>query len=293
MTRSHYIFKHLMESLQTSAPALLMSLLALGFCFLLVGLCGFALVRQDALVPEWLSPGKVVVYLQVDSPQADLDRAVREVAAWPEVEHIQLVSRRQAHEQLKALLGHWKGSLDGLGDDFLPPSLQIDLKQGVVQAGGEEGLVARLRQLPLVEEILYGKEHLEWLQSLAGHWTNVWLALGGLLLLVATLIVSNAVRLLFAHRKTEVSLYRLVGATPFVVKLPYYVEGVLLGSLGASFAVGLLALLGVHVHGVLPTFLGAALGTAGWEGAALFAGLVACGAGCGWLGARMGLGKSL
>jgi len=154
-------------------------------------------------------------------------------------------------------------------------------------------LVSRLRQLPLVEEILYGKEHWEWLQSLAGQWTNVWLILGGLLFLVATLIVSNAVRLLFACRKTEVSVYRLVGATPFVVKLPYYVEGILLGSLGASFAVGLLALLGVQLHHMLPSFWGAALGTAHWESAALFAGLMACGACCGWLGSRMGLGNSL
>jgi cell division transport system permease protein len=293
MTRFRYVSKHLMESLQTSALASLMSLLALGFCFFLLGLCGFGLIRQEALVPEWLASSKIVAYLRVDAKQPELDRTVREVSAWPEVEQVHLVSRQQAHEQLKALLGHWKGFLDGLGEDFLPPSLQITMKHGAVQAGSGEELVARLRQLPLVEEILYGKEHWEWLQSLAGQWTNVWLILGGLLILLAILVVSNAVRLTFAYRKSEVSVYRLVGATPFVVKLPYYVEGVLLGSLGASLAVGLLAVLGAQIHRMLPTFWGAALGSAGWEGVVLFAGLLTCGAVCGWLGARMGLGKSL
>ncbi|MHC1742032.1 MAG: cell division protein FtsX [Syntrophobacteraceae bacterium] len=293
MTRFRYITKHLWESLHTSALALLMSLVALGFCFLLLGVCGFALARQEALVPDWLASNSIVAYLEANASQPDLDRMVREVSTWPEVELVQQVSRKQAHERLKLMLGHWKGVLDGLEEEFLPPSLQIRMKPGTVQAGAAEEVVARLRRLPLVAEIQYGKEHWEWLQSLAEQWTSVWMILGLLLVLVAVLIISNAVRLVVAHRKTEVHVYRLVGAMPYVVKLPYYVEGILLGSAGAFLATGVLALLGVQVHRMLPAFWGAALGWTSWESAALLAGLVGCGAACGWLGSWMGLGKSL
>lgn len=293
MTLARYISKHLMESLQTSALGLLMSLLGLGFCFFLIGLCGFALLRQDAIVPDWLSPNTIVAYLRADIGESDLEKLAREVSGWPDVERVHGVSSQQAHQQLRALLGRWDGVLDGLEEDFLQPSLQITVKQGSVPPTAPEELVAKLRQSSSVAEILYGNEHWEWLQSLAGQWTNVWLVLGGLAVLVAVLIVSNAIRMVFAQRKSEVHIYRLVGATPFVVKLPYYVQGGLLGGLGASLAAGLLALLGAQAHRMLPAFWGGALGSSGWESVALFAGLMASGAACGALGARVGLGKPL
>ena len=292
MTQIRYITKHLRESLHTSALALLMSLVALSFSFLLLGICGLALARQEALIPDWLAPNNVTAYLDVRSGELDQDRMVQEIANWPEVELVQLVTSKQAQEQLKAVLGRWKGVLEGLDEEFLPPSLQIRLKPEAVKAEAAGEVAVRLRQLPLVAEILYGKEHWEWLQSLAGQWTNIWMVLGALLILVSILIISNAVRLVFAYRKTEVHVYRLVGATPFVVKLPYVVEGILLGSVAGSLAAGVLVLLGAHVHRVLPAFWGAALGWTSWESAALVAGLVGCGAACGWLGTWMGLSKS-
>lgn len=292
MTLARYVSKHLLESLHTSALMLLMSLLGLGLCFFLLGLCGYALVREGAIVPQWLAPNTIVVYLHGDSDPGELDKLVGEVSGWPGVERVHGVSRQQAHEQLRALLGSRDELLDGLEDDFLPPSVQITLKTERDPSKVTEDLVARLRQSPSIAEILYGKGHGEWLQSLAGHWTNVWLGLGVLVILVSIGIVSNATRIAFARRKSEVHIYRLIGATPFVVKLPHYIQGVLLGSLAASLAAGLLAVLGAQVHRAFPTFWGAALGIRPWEGAALLAGILICGAACGWLGTRVGLGKS-
>lgn len=291
MTQIRYVSKHLWESLQTGALTVLTSLLALAVAFLLLGICGIALVRQEALVPDWLPSDRIVAYLDGNAPGPEIDRLVREVSGWQEVEQVQLVTRKEAHEQLKTMLGRWKGVLEGLDEEFLPPSVQIRMKQPVVQAVAEE-LVSRLGRLPSVVEILYGKAHGEWLQSLVSQWTNVWTALGAILLFVVVLIISHAVRLVFMQRKTEVTVYRLVGATPSVVKLPYYVEGVLLGTMGAALAAGAVAALGAQAQRVLPAFWSGALSWTDWEGAALLGGMVGCGAACGWLGSWMGLGRS-
>lgn len=293
MAQLRSITRHLGGSLRASPLTLLMSVLALGLCFFFLGLCGFALLRQDVLAPEWLAPDRLVAYLGGDIPEQDLDQMVKVVSGWPEVEGVVAVSREQAHQRLEALLGQSKSVLDGLGRDFLPPSLQITVKPSSVQPGALDGLASKLRNLPAVEEILYGKEPQEWLQSLAGQWTHVWLILVGLLLCVATLITSGVVGQGVASRKSEVSVYRLVGATPLLVKLPYYVEGILMGVLGAFLGAGLLALLAGQVRRVLPSFWGMVVGPVGLELVPLAAGLMACGALTGWLGSRMGLGRSL
>ena len=71
------------------------------------------------------------------------------------------------------------------------------------------------------------------------------LAMGGLavLLVVASiLLISNTIRLSLFSRRREVEVMKLVGATDSFIRLPFVIEGVVLGALGGVLAMLLLGI---------------------------------------------------
>lgn len=72
-----------------------------------------------------------------------------------------------------------------------------------------------------------------------------WLSLAGLVLLamlvvVSVVIVMNTIRAAVYHRRQEIEVMKLVGATEWFVRGPFVIEGVMTGVLAASLALGLL-----------------------------------------------------
>jgi cell division transport system permease protein len=62
----------------------------------------------------------------------------------------------------------------------------------------------------------------------------------GLLLIASLLLVGNTIRLSIYARRREVEVMRLVGATNWLIRWPFMVEGLVCGLLGALVAIGLL-----------------------------------------------------
>ena len=59
------------------------------------------------------------------------------------------------------------------------------------------------------------------------------------LLIVSLLIISNTVKLAMYDRRDEIAIMKMVGATNSFIRLPYVVEGFVLGMTGAAAAFGL------------------------------------------------------
>jgi cell division transport system permease protein len=74
---------------------------------------------------------------------------------------------------------------------------------------------------------------------------STWLTIGGLgvlgvLTVASAVIVMNTIRTAVYHRRDEIELMKLVGATEWFVRGPFLVEGVMTGAIAASLALGLL-----------------------------------------------------
>jgi cell division transport system permease protein len=74
-----------------------------------------------------------------------------------------------------------------------------------------------------------------------------WVSLAGLgilaiLMIVSVFIVMNTIRTAVYHRRQEIEVMKLVGATEWFVRGPFVIEGVLTGVLAAGLSLGLLML---------------------------------------------------
>jgi cell division transport system permease protein len=74
-------------------------------------------------------------------------------------------------------------------------------------------------------------------------WVNLaGLVIVGILLLVSIFIVMNTIRTAVYHRRQEIEVMKLVGATEWFVRGPFVIEGILTGLLAAGIALGALLL---------------------------------------------------
>ncbi len=76
---------------------------------------------------------------------------------------------------------------------------------------------------------------------------SAWLGVAGvgllaILVVVSIVIVMNTIRTAVYHRRKEIEVMKLVGATEWFVRGPFVIEGVMTGLIAASFALALLVI---------------------------------------------------
>jgi cell division transport system permease protein len=88
------------------------------------------------------------------------------------------------------------------------------------------------------------------------HVIDIVFAIGAVVLvLAATLLIANTIRLSIFARRREIEVMKLVGATNWFVRAPFMIEGLLCGLAGSALAILLLvlakavALPAIHYHG--------------------------------------------
>ncbi len=102
--------------------------------------------------------------------------------------------------------------------------------QTIEQIKKMDGIDAVQSQNDLADKITAIKRGI----GIAGFWIIA------ILMVISLVIVSNTIRVTMYNRKLEISIMKAVGATDSFVRIPFVVEGVLIGVISALIAEGLL-----------------------------------------------------
>lgn len=96
-----------------------------------------------------------------------------------------------------------------------------------------ERVANEIMKLDGIYEVVYGKGKIEKLFGFLEISRNIGIVLIVALLLTATFLISNTIKITITARKTEIEIMKLVGATNSFVRTPFILEGVWLGIFGA------------------------------------------------------------
>ncbi len=180
---------------------------------------------------------ELIAYL-VDDFDRDTwrDTLVAKINQTQGVDEVLFVTREDALDSLKDQFGEDEHLLEAVEEDNpLRDSVRISLSD----LDQVDSVVESVKSLVSVAEVRYEREMVQRLLS----FTEA-LRLGGLgvvtLLAGATfLVVSNTIRLTVYARREEIEIMKLVGATAAFIRLPFILEGMLIGLLGSGLAVGI------------------------------------------------------
>jgi len=231
-----------MVSIQTALTAFkrspllsALSITTIAFSLFAFGLFGLvALNIRDALqrVEERV---EIRAFVADGTAIEQITAAADEIAKYPEVLKVEIVTQDQALARARKELGEFSDVFDG---QFLPSSLDVKLKPGFRDPKTVRKVVDQVKGYDFVDDVRYGEEWIAQLYRLRNIAGAAGIALGLAFAAVAIIIIGATIRMAVLARSREISIMRLVGATDGFIRRPFLIEGSIKGVLG-----GLLALL--------------------------------------------------
>jgi cell division transport system permease protein len=200
--------------------------------FLLVG---WQLHKVAESLPRQI---EVHVFMQVRTPREKVLELQSRILGMPGVKTCKLITKEEAWQTYIRDYPE-KKDLDGIRENPLPDKLEIRTRNPAATTM----LSRRLHQqvaFPEIDTIREGGAVLEKLISVARLVRIIGLSCAGLLLLATVAVIANAIRVTVFARRREIRIMQLVGATQGFIRLPFLIEGMFDGAIGALFACGLL-----------------------------------------------------
>ena len=162
--------------------------------------------------------------------------AIGDIAAFPEVQRVEMVSEVQALDRARRELGEFEDVFEA---GILPASLEIRIKDGFRDPESVKAIAKRIENYDFIDDIRYGEEWVEKLYRLRTIASAAGVSLGIVFALVAVIIIGSTIRMAVLARSREIRIMRLVGATNGFIRGPFLLEGAIKGFLGGLVAIGL------------------------------------------------------
>jgi len=237
----------------------------------------------------------VTLFLNKDLPEKDV-RDVRDKAGRsPVIESLRIVTADEAKERFQTSFPELKDVLDNLKANPFPASIEAVLRADRAQPDAVAAFLQGMAATAGVEDVQYNRDWVERVRSLSRLTRAIGLFLGGILVLASFFIISNVIKLNVLSRKNEIEILRLVGGTNAFIRVPFLIEGTVLGILGSLVSILLLVVL----IKIFPLYLGSSLGALqellSFRSLSFSQGLglVSAGAAIGWLGSLTSVSKFL
>ncbi|MCX5723262.1 MAG: permease-like cell division protein FtsX, partial [Nitrospirae bacterium] len=150
------------------------------------------------------------------------------------------ISKTQALGEFKAQFPSESHLLEGLGKNPLPASFVVALSPPFRAPDVVKRWAERVRQVAGVSKVDYNQDWIDALATVIRSIELVAIGIGAILSAAAVTIIANTIRLTLLARRDEIAILRLIGATTSFIRIPYLVEGAVLGALGSAFSLVML-----------------------------------------------------
>jgi cell division transport system permease protein len=238
------------------------------------------------------SPVVYSVFLKNQISTADVDTLLGKIRSFESIDRVHLIGKAEAQKLFLQDNPDLAGILEYLSENPFPDAIEIDVRPSLPLSDYVQ-LQQKLTREPGVEEVVYS---LEWLDKYSTFLQSVQIASTVFIFFIFCMvifIVSNAIKITLYSKREEIEIMLMVGGTPTFVKLPYLLEGILLGASGSLLALVTSYLAFRFVEGELlsPLFLGAAKWNIYYLPFSAQLGLLGVGAFMGFLGSLLSLGQ--
>ena len=179
----------------------------------------------------------IELYMKLDGTEEE--RAAVSNYLTTDTDHVlyfQMANPEENYNEFKTNLGSSSSILEGFDyNQYLPYTFHIQL----VDPSFADEVVMHLEAFPGVNKVMQERQVMVFLTQ-ATTWVNAGTASAFLVLfLISLFIISNMVRISVYSRATEITIMKYVGATNAYIRLPFIIEGAIVGLVSALCAWGI------------------------------------------------------
>jgi cell division transport system permease protein len=239
IARIAYAFREMWASFRRNLTLTAAAILTSAIALLLVGTTMLIQRAFENLLVQWKGDVAMIVFVRSDAtPEqiALIDESLRSAPTIINVDKLQYLDKTQTYEEAKRIFAGDPVTLSLLTPENIPSEFKV------VPITQDPALVRSLseqyRSLPGVEDVALAEDEFEVISTLSKFVRTVTLVMSLVLLVVAVGLIWNTIRTAMFARRREIEVMKLVGATNWFIRVPFMLEGLLQGLIGAVVSCG-------------------------------------------------------
>lgn len=238
-----YTIKQGLKSIWRNKMFSLASIATMTACIFLFGLFFIIVVNFRSMVKEAESGVAVTVLFDEGITDERIEEIGDLIRARVEVSHIEYTSPEEAWESFKDV--YFNGN-EAVAESFANDNPLANSASYAIYMNDISMQKTLVTYLNSVEGIRQVNKSETVANTLSDFNTLIGYISAGIILIllgVAIFLISNTIMVGISVRKEEIAIMKLIGATDYIVRAPFVVEGVVIGLIGAAIPLGILYVL--------------------------------------------------
>ncbi len=222
-----YLIKEGFRSVWSNKLMSLASVSVLMCCLVLMGCAVMVFVNIDSLMGMIEEENVIMVYLEDETTDAEIEEMEPDLNNLDNIKEIEFVSKEEAwEEQLDTMEDAYAQFFTEISSDIpLPDSFKVTVDDLTYF----DKTVSDIGEFEHIDTIRENKDLAQRLVSIRQGLEIIAVVIVVVLLAISIFIISNTIRLTVYSRRLEISIMKSVGATNGFVRMPFVVEGMILG----------------------------------------------------------------
>lgn len=204
------------------------------FTLLLIGVLLVMNDNTDKLINYFRGKYKIEVFFTQTVTNEEAARTVKVIKSIPGVRSTTLITKEDALKIFKSQFE--EDILDLLGYNPLPVSCVVNVIKRKNTPLSVEPIIRRIKEMEGVSDVHYQGRIIRRIENYYQDFLRGVTFLSAAVFIISIIIIANTIRLTIYAKKELIRAMELIGATRMFVQIPFIVEGVLQGVIGAVLA---------------------------------------------------------
>ncbi|MBU3804529.1 MAG: permease-like cell division protein FtsX [Candidatus Cellulosilyticum pullistercoris] len=228
-----YLFKEGIIGLWRNRTMAVASIGTIVLCLLILGMSYGVGTNIDYLIEQIETKFGITAYIKEGLTELEILNLRYEVEQLEDVASVTYISKEEALKNFSA--DNEDESLFEMfkEDNPLPASLEIT----TVDIKNQGQLIERLNNIEGIDETVYFQNETQTFINIRNTVNYICYGILICLIVVGLLLMSNTIKLTVYIRKREINIMKYVGATDSFIRVPFLIEGMLVGFIGALISI--------------------------------------------------------
>ena len=249
LSRGGYLIREGFRSIKTHSFMSFATVTIIMACLIIMGSISLLSLNIDALIDDLENQNEMVAYVDEKLSEEQARELEQKLLSLDNVQDVEFVTRKEAMDNYFSKFDDYVK--EGIDEEVFRHRYVIHLVDIAFMADTK----AQLENIEGVGDVLAHQDYADAFVTIRNIVSIVSLVLTVILVFVSIFIMTNTIKLATFGRREEIGIMKMVGATNAFIRLPFIVEGMVLGILGGGLGYlvqwGLYGLLAGRLMGTL------------------------------------------